>query len=611
MSSVDDIVQSEHERHLSEWDSIVRESRSTILVNEMLANGAEISDDDNFPKKQAAQLWRAQRKAHTGSDDAHWTDLGHSIIKNRQRAVQYRGMIRKAMTFHPGVSAEHLAEFEPSLLDPRGSLNAEDFATRFKPYVEYEAPEIRPDVADLFTNCAVKVFNNFNDSLGGVSTPIGDYSVWKSQFKSGTNSGAPKFESLTTEQWENQYIGEMYDELLTITQGGTPEGTFYSNREYTMFARTPDRPIHGIDMLGKAAGSFLNFDLTNRLGVSKDIPMSWHSLERMFELGSEYMADVETTIHEDFSKFDSRITAKLNQLILDAFDQSSFLKGDVSRRNVFRYFLEQMTTPTDIRIAPNLLMKMRGSLYSGTPVTQIHGSIIHSAYLECLREHYGVDIHNYTVLSDDGMCYYGGSKADAQRDMRDHFIPFAEELNLVMNDKKSYIADLNVRKVMLSAGGEQLIRHESGPYLSKFIQRDADDSFGNIARLGRSLLGKERKTEVEAEEMLLQLLPGLRRTAKGDRAILSSWVPDFWRTLEVMAQIRPGYPRRREFIKKVVGLYPKFWKYYERLVEASASSGDALFDTPTIRPGGTSEKGTVRWLISYLNEVRDTGKWPI
>uniref|UniRef100_A0A2V0R9U0 RdRp n=1 Tax=viral metagenome TaxID=1070528 RepID=A0A2V0R9U0_9ZZZZ len=256
-------------------------------------------------------------------------------------------------------------------------------------------------------------------------------------------------------------------------------------------------------------------------------------------------------------------------------------------------------------------MTMRGSLYSGTPVTQVHGSIIHAAYLECLREHFGVDIEHYTILSDDGMCYYNRKKVDAQRDLADHFIPFADRLNLVMNDKKSYIADLNVKKVMLSADGEKIVRCEAGPYLSKFLQPDADESYGNVARLGRSLLGKERKTEIEAGEMLLQLLPGLRRTAKGDRNVLSSWVPDFWRTLEVMAQIRPGYPRRREFIKKVVGLYPNFWKYYDRLVEASASSGDVLFDTPTIRPGGTSEKGTVRWLIRYLNEVRDTGKWPV
>jgi len=609
-----DIGQTELERINSEWESTTRKLRSSRLINGMLAGGAEMRQDDNFPKKQARQMYRAQMDAHNGSDDIWPTRLGYKLLEPgdqaRERRQQLTSMINKHIKHSPDVIAQHLEEFNKDIFTSRGAMDVEKYIERFLPYVDYKFEPLDPQVEDLFVECCVRVFNRFEDSMGGVITPLSNYMEWVSQFAPGANSGSPLYESLTKEQWANQYIPDMMEELIAICAGNKPEG-HYSNREYVMFARTPDRPIHGVHMLGKAAGSFLNYDLTQRLGVSGTIPMSWTSLEEMFEDGSRLMANVETTIHEDFSRYDSRINEALNRAVLKAFDESRFLRNDPARRNVYRYLLEEMCSPTDIRISNDVLMKMRGSLYSGTPITQIHGSIIHAAYLECLRESYGVGIHDYRILSDDGMTYYEGNKASAERDLKDHFIPFAAELNLVMNDKKSYIADLTRKKVMLNSNGEKLIRHDVGPYLSKFIQRDADESFGNLTRLTRSLLGKERETERDTELMLFQLLPGLRSTAKGDRNLMRGWVQDFWRMLEVMAQIRPGYPRRREFIKTIVGLYGNFWNRFDILVKAAASTGDVLFDTPTVRGGGTSEKGTVRWLVAYLMEYRETGKWPL
>uniref|UniRef100_A0A2V0RAM1 Uncharacterized protein n=1 Tax=viral metagenome TaxID=1070528 RepID=A0A2V0RAM1_9ZZZZ len=155
-------------------------------------------------------------------------------------------------------------------------------------------------------------------------------------------------------------------------------------------------------------------------------------------------------------------------------------------------------------------------------------------------------------------------------------------------------------------GGDPVKRHDVGPFLQKYIQYDdpIGKSFGNVPRLITSLKGREREFERESHEMLVSLLPGLRQANRGDRSTLVGWVPDFWRTLEVLAQVRPGYPRVRELVSGVVRVYPNFWNRYDALVTASKATGDKLFDTATPRPGGASDKGTTRWLVDYLAQLR-------
>jgi hypothetical protein len=235
--------------------------------------------------------------------------------------------------------------------------------------------------------------------------------------------------------------------------------------------------------------------------------------------------------------------------------------------------------------------------------------MIHGGFLEMSKADYGFDILDYMVLSDDGFCAFNGTAEEGQKYVDEIMIPNADRIGMILNPKKSYVADTTVRKVMYSSEGTRIVRHDVGPFLQQFMQDDAAHAFGNVPRLIASLKGRERDFERESYQMLFQLLPNLRLSERGDRAQLVNWVQDFWRILEVTAQLRPGYPRARDFIRTVVKLYPDFWKKFDRLVQAADASGDVLFDTATKRGGGESERGTTRWLVDYLLKVRENGVW--
>jgi hypothetical protein len=278
-------------------------------------------------------------------------------------------------------------------------------------------------------------------------------------------------------------------------------------------------------------------------------------------------------------------------------------------RNIYDFLATELTSPTWLKFGLHLELKMRGSLYSGTPITQVFGSMIHGGFLEMSKADFGFDITDYMVLSDDGFCTFNGNAVQGQKYVDDVMIPNADRIGMILNPKKSYVADVTNRRVMYSSDGVKIVRHDVGPFLQQFMQEDAAHAFGNVPRLIASLKGRERDFERESYQMLFQLLPNLRRSERGDRAQLAGWVQDFWRILEVTSQLRPGYPRAREFIRTVVKLYPDFWKKFDKLVTAAEASGDVLFDTATKRGGGESERGTTRWLVDYLLKVKANNAW--
>jgi hypothetical protein len=365
-------------------------------------------------------------------------------------------------------------------------------------------------------------------------------------------------------------------------------------------------------MFEKMLGAKLNYDLTRGLG--KDIRRSniaWMPLDTMFERASMSMSEVECTIHEDFKRFDSYVSPDLTRATLEGLNQSTWLEDQPENRNIMEYLMADLTQDTWLRTSPFHKARMRGSLYSGTPITQVFGSIIHCGYIDMLINDFGFNCTDYMVLSDDGFCTFDGTAEEGRKYRDDVMIPVAEQIGMVLNPKKSYVADITAKKVMHNRNGDKIVRHDVGPFLQKFPQINPDHSFGNVPRLIRSLKGRERDFERDTHRMLFQLLPGMRLTERGDRSQIVKWVQDFWRTLEVTAQVRPGYPRAREMISTITKVYPDFWKKFDKLVTAAKASGDVLFDTASRREGGASDKGTTRWLVDYLLEARKTGVFPL
>jgi len=598
-----------------ERETFRRKMEGSPLHVQMRADGWIIEEDDTVPWKQQAQLYKAQTRLHYGSTDKYNTLLGNILEKDRSKNLQINKIAHDAVKFAPTVMAETMMESIPELDASRGAMIQPDFYERLKPF-QYGLDSTWDDsIKDDFVEAVVKVCNQWEAETKLISaTPMSDFLTWKTQITSGTNSGDWLYESLDKEQWVSNYIPELMPALSEVARGTFDQ----SGRDgrttglYTMFGRTPNRPIHAVAMFEKMLGAKLNYDLTRGLG--KDLANShiaWMPLDTMFERASMSMSEVESTIHEDFKRFDAYVGPELTSAVYEGFQQSTWLQSQPENRNVMDFLMYDLTTPTWLRTSPYHKAKMRPSLYSGTPITQVFGSLIHSAFIEMLIDTQGYACTDYLVLSDDGFCTFDGTYDEAVKYRDEVMIPAAEQIGMVLNPKKSYVADITKKKVMHNNNGEKIVRHDVGPFLQKFPQINPDHSFGNVPRLIRSLKGRERDFERETHQMLFQLLPGMRLTERGDRAQIVSWVQDFWRTLEVTAQVRPGYPRAREMISTITKIYPSFWKKFDKLVKAAEASGDVLFDTASRREGGSSDKGTTRWLVNYLQEARATGTFPL
>jgi len=592
-----------------------RKMKLSPLTQSMLADDWVVEYDDHVPPKQMAQLYKAQIRLHYGSDEEYNTILGTILKRDMQKNMQINAIAHDAVKHAPPTISATMAEAIPDLDVARGNMIQTDFYERLAPYRFGNETTWNPGIEDSFVNSVTRVCNQVEEEMKLItSTPLADFMTWKSQLVSGTNSGDWLYESLDKEQWVNERIPELMDQAREVVTGNfdkTRDRDWRTKGIFTMFGRTPNRPVHAVAMFEKMIGAKLNFDLTR--GIGND-PMTshiaWMSLDSMLERAAVSMADVESTIHEDFSKFDSNVGPELNLAVQKGFRQSDLLKSQPENREIMDFLIDDLVTPTWLRIAPHYKAKMRGSLYSGTPITQIHGSIIHMAFIDMLREEHGFLATDYMVLSDDGFCTFDGTVDEARKYVDETMIPMALDIGMKLNDKKSYVADITRKKVMYNRDGDKIVRHDVGPFLQKFPQINPDHAFGNVPRLIRSLKGRERDFERETYNMLFQLLPNMRRTERGERAQIAGWVQDFWRTLEVTAQVRPGYPRAREMIQTITKIYPRFWDKFDKLVEAAEASGDVLFDTATERAGGSSDKGTTRWLVNYLKEARSKGSFP-
>lgn len=599
-----------------ELETFKRKLNNSVLTNKLMAEGATIVENDDMPLKQVGQLYRAQLPLHNGVDAEYLTQLGLKAKKDPQTRLSLNSLAKSAIAHAPEVIGQHWQGEIKKIDNARGSMDAEGFADRLVPYVYHESARsgFDSELKATFTEYCKFVWNKIAQAYAATATPLSDYIEWKAQLKSGTNSGHPLYESLTKDQWENTYIPQLMDMLREVaTTGGIDSDSIWAEGIYVLFGRTPDRPVHGVSAFEKLAGAKINYDLTRGLGDGKYKYMAWMSLEQMFQRMAVPMGSVETTIHEDFKWFDTTIGVEIAECVLDGYLESAMFLGQPENRNILEFLLRQLTTPTWIRISPNNLLKMKAGLYSGTPVTQLFGSVVHGAYLELLRNERGVGITDYCVLSDDGMCTFEGSYDEGVAAVAGPFVDLATEIGMVISPEKSYVANIRNKKVMFSpADHEPVVRHDVGPFLQKYVQVDdpLGHSFGNVPRLIASLKGRERDFERESHELLISLLPGLRQANRGDRSTLVNWVPDMHRTLEVLAQVRPGYPRVRELVRGVVNVYPNFWNRYDRLVDAADATGGRLFDTATPRPGGASDKGTMRWLVGYLDEWRSTGTLP-
>jgi hypothetical protein len=363
-----------------------RKMKNSPLMASMLADGWEVEYDDQVPTKQMGQLYRAQTRLHYGSTEEYNTILGNILKRDRQKNLQINKIANDAVKFAPPIISATMSESIGDLDVGRGAMDQPDFYERLAPYRFGNESTWNPGISESYVSAVVRVCNKLEEEMKLITaTPLADFMTWKTQLVSGTNSGDWLYESLDKEQWVNERIPELMDYARNVASGrwSSEMRDWRTKGIYTMFGRTPNRPVHAVAMFEKMMGAKLNYDLTR--GIGKDQQRSniaWMSLDSMLERAGASMADVECTIHEDFKRFDSYVSPELTNTVLEGFRQSDFLKSSPENREIMDFLMYDLTQPTWLRIAPHYKAKMRGSLYSGTPITQVFGSIIHMAFID-------------------------------------------------------------------------------------------------------------------------------------------------------------------------------------------------------------------------------------
>lgn len=588
--------------------SVARKTEASPLYAALQADGAEI-ELRPIPHRHQA-YWNATKDHLYGSGEAVLTDLGKHRFTNRKPWMAAKSLARNAVKFAPPSMSAHMKESLDKMDETRGILDVQGYADKLGRYIPGKMPgTVSKAGAEMMYHALVDTFNEMNNPMRAMKVvKFEDIDLWISQIKPNRNSGNPDYTPLSKEQLVSEYWPVLRETLKEIVINGDMTATLppYSDNIYASFHRSPDRPIHGAGVFDKLIGAFLNYHLVEALAGNSTI--AWENLDDMFVNIAEAMSTAESTMHDDFKAYDGHFGLETNSLIRQAFLDSEFLMEHRELRHAFEWFCNRLVAEdTLLQLSPTHAMKMRPSLFSGTPVTQFWGCVFHDAFYRVLRDVYSMSIIFWRELSDDGMAVMEDDAATVRRQVSEIVKPFAESIGMEINEPKSYVADLSVETKMFEHA--EHTTHDMGPFLQFYPQRDPAASFGNVPRRLWSLHERERdSTEASRMTMLAQHAPGLTKHKLGtDRKQVANWVSDLHRSLDVISTIRPSYPRIREVLVWFAKVYPNFRKKFSKLYR-EASPG--LWDERSLMAGGTREGGSSKWVVDYYNEWLTEGVAP-
>lgn len=589
--------------------SVARTTESSPLVSGLRTQGAEVIPRVIAHRHQA--YWNATKDHVLGSDAQILTDLGKMRVKNDQPWLAAKSLAKKAVAKAPPSMSAHMDNAVKKMDQPRGILDVQSFTEKVGQYGTQVVKDVDVKIAEELKQSLVNVFNHYGDLMKMKrATRIEDIQIWIAQLNPNRNSGNPDYTPVTKEQALNDYWPIMRDTIIDIVKNGNMDATLppYSDNVYAGFHRSPNRPIHGAGIFDKLIGAFLNYHLVDGLAYGSNI--AWENLEDMWVSLSEAMGSAESSMHDDFDAYDNHFGLALNQLIYDAYLESHLFSDNKELRYAFEWFCRRMVAEDSLlQISPTHALKMRSSLYSGSPVTQFWGCIFHDAFYDLLMNNYGFGIIASRVLSDDGIAIMETSAAETAKLMDDIARPIAVALGHELSPagEKSYVADLTVERRMHN--DVDIVTHDMGPFLQFYPQRDPQNTFGNVPRRLYSLYERERDSSDATRMALLnQFAPSLAKASLGtDKKIMANWVGDMHRSLDVLSTIGPRYPRIREILKWFAKVYPNFWK---KFIKLHGAADPALWDERSMMAGGTRQGGASAWVVEHFKEWKDSGVQP-
>jgi len=464
----------------------------------------------------------------------------------------------------------------------------------------------------------MKVFEVLNEAYKHADLPtIEEFDTWKAKFNSNRNSGHPYYMPISMERMEavdypntrdwlyklaTSVTREQLEEIASMDPGSVKG---MNDRVYTMFFRATDRLIHGIRLLWKIPGAYATACMDPLKGGS---PIAWEPLDLMADEFANALADATAVGADDLKKFDRSIAPQWFDLIYDCFLESDFLQSHNHFRNIIGALIYECSKPSKLRVSPTHTFTMSNGLWSGHPLTQFLGSIIHMVLYYWWEEKYHMKPTLRKVLSDDGIHIHNNMEPHELEDLL--MGPCSEDLKslgMEMHPDKTMVSDPNDRTYMGQFEGTSIEMIDMPFFLKRNFQPQAQVSHGNPIGLYKSLLQTERDATDAA------IFASVEPFLKGyDNLTLGGGPPkrlyDVARVVDVISSGGRGNPLVDDYIAYVQTTWPGF---SDSGVNYLTEKIDAKWrKTTTAYAGGTLDSGLARdWAVEAL--ISEPGEYKL
>lgn len=501
-----------------------------------------------------------------------WTDKGLEEMSSSRAATEVEGQV------------ETLSWYSK---DTTMFAGVEDAAfNKLQPYCD----QVLEYIASFFTNWKPIDLDNVEG--------------WKPKMNFNKNSGHPFFmpideERFSSVDWPNfkDYLFGIVKSLdrnaLEALMAEAPTTVKNANeRIYALFHRPPDRVIHGVRLLLKPLGACFTANATVNLRESE---IAWTGVENMRDEFSRALADAIGVSADDLKKFDRSLHSMWFKLIYERYWDSPLFEKQPVLRMICGALLFEMTQDAILQLSPTRAMHMRSGLWSGHPLTQFVGSIVHMIIYAFWAENFSMVPVKQKILSDDGIQVYNDMESkELDTLLNTDCADMLSDYGMLLHPEKTVTADPGPEYYVGQLMGEKIYEHDMPFFVKQKFQRQRAAAHGNPIGVNRSLLQVERTPSDSTLGIIVR-----QNMVAGDQLRLGGSGPtrlyDMARIVDVLASSGISNPLIEDQIRFVQNAWPDFEKdgydYLTNKLSREWRDGNTTF------AGGTLDSGIRRKVV--------------
>lgn len=575
----------------------------------------------NNPPKKESRLWKAQSNHLNGTDQMistmfgrqyYYTNADKPAVKNHAQKFSrmWRRSLKDGISLLPGDTqkASCLEWLDTSrngvkrdnFMTIRGRLEVPKFWDKLKRYLN--PIDVDPAALKRFLVSVDHILTKWGKHFGArdVRPDITFYDEWIRQAKWGSNSGFPYYETQNKElfdKYKRAIIGtRVQPGLLTeaILNGKWDDALLRKVSVYTLFHRSPYRPVHGEAFAMKYVSAFMNFYLNLGLKRSGE-EIAWDAWSTMFSEIAERQEEGPSVCNEDFASYDGTWSFKLFRAISRLIKDNQYFPSQLN--NAIAFQLDVMSYAPRLIATPKHAINLVNGLVSGSGATQFIGSVGHAALLHANEAE--LDLHYTRVLSDDSCTISNLTLPVFKKQHETEYIPFCKSLGFEVSPEKTYYAD--------TTDGD------CAPFLSTFAYtQDGERKYvGNIGRRGYNMLQKERDSinRLAPEFTVWANVTTEGKKLLGRRGKRLVWPDELSSHLTRLSTLRPDCPGIEGILSTAADFFPNFKRRFSVLRNSVKSE---FLSIPIDVAGGTLDMGewSPRWVWRAYNQYFETDSWP-